>query len=181
MMSSPLSFKSLYEPKPRYRHFAGAQGGECIIFAGRTIDFDKTKEELSFTVELFDQYLEQWRELKTSGSPPKGFYGGGHCASPSGDLYVYGGHDGSSRHGGLYELSSLKWSQLSEESDVTGPMKKVGSRMIYFNKKKVAVIGGYGPPPASLQPGATFIKDKCSTRGNGWTNEILTFNVDECK
>ena len=176
-----MARRSVCEPKPRYRHFAGALGGECIIFAGRTKDFDETKEELSSTVELFDQYLEQWRQLKTTGSSPKGFYGGGCCASPSGDLYVYGGHDGSSRHGGLYKLSSLKWSQLSGESDVTGPMKKVGCRMVCFNKKKIAVVGGYGPPSASLQPGATFIKDKRSTRGNGWTNEILTFSVDECK
>ena len=175
-------FQQLYEPQPRYRHFAGALGGECIIFAGRTTDFEKNKEVLSFTIEIFDQYFEQWRELKTTGIPPKGLYGGGHCASPSGDLYVYGGFDESSRRGGLYELSSLKWRQLSEEtSSATGPMKKVGSRMVCFNKKKIAVIGGYGPPSAPLQLGATFIKDKCSTHGNGWTNEILTFSIDECK
>ena len=180
--SRPLSFQQLYEPQPRYRHFAGALGGECIIFAGRTTDFEKNKEVLSFTIEIFDQYFEQWRELKTTGIPPKGLYGGGYCASPSGDLYVYGGFDGSSRRGGLYELSSLKWRQLSEEtSSATGPMKKVGSRMVCFNKKKIAVIGGYGPPSAPLQLGATFIKDKCSTHGNGWTNEILTFSIDECK
>ena len=41
-----------------------------------------------------------------------------------------------------------------------GPMKKGGCGMACFNKNKVAVIGGFGPLPASLQPGATFIKDK---------------------
>ena len=54
----------------------------------------------------------------------------------------------------------------------------------FDNKKKVAVIGGYGPPPASLQPGASFITDKCYSHGlglEGWTNEIHIFDTDECE
>ena len=96
---------------------------------------------------------------------------------------MYGGWDGSTRRGGLYKLSSLKWSKLSGESDsVNGPMKKNHCRMVCFNKKKVAVIGGYGPPPALLQPGATFIKDKRYTNGYGWTNEIhIIIDTNECK
>ena len=178
-----LGLNRRYEPKPRYRHYAGAVGGELFVFAGRTTDFDKTKEELSSTIAVFDQYLEQWRQLKTTGTPPKGLYIGGCCVSvsPNGDLYVYGGYDGSSRHGGLYKLSSLKWSQLSGESDVHGPMKKSSCGMACFNKNKVAVISGYGPPPASLQPGATFIKDKRFAYGGGWTNEIHVFDTDKCK
>ena len=39
-----LGFKRSYEPKPRFAHSAGAVGGETFIFAGRTVDFDKTKE-----------------------------------------------------------------------------------------------------------------------------------------
>ena len=175
------SSKRPYEPKPRRFHYAGAVGGESFIFAGVTADFVKTKEELSSTIEVFDQYLEQWRQLKTTGSPPKGLYGGGCCVSPSGDLYMYGGTDGSSGRGGLYKLSSLKWSQLSGESDVNSPMKKTGCGMVCFNKNKVAVIGGYGPPPASLQPGASFIKDKRYTDGPWYTNEVNIFNIDECK
>ena len=92
---------------------------------------------------------------------------------------MYGGWDGSIAHGGLYKLSSLKWTELSGESDVNGPMKKGHCRMVYFNKKKVAVIGGYGPPPASLQPGATFIKDKRYLDKYGWMNEIHIFDTDE--
>ena len=172
------------EPKPRLCHYAGAVGGESFIFAGRTADFFVTKKELSSTIQVFDQYLEQWRELKTTGSPPKGLYDGGYCVSPSGDLYVYGGHGGSIARGGLYKLSSrtLKWSQLSGESEMNGPMKKTGCRIACFNKKNVAVIGGYGPPPATLQPGASFIKHKRRySHGYGWTNEIHSFDADECK
>ena len=94
---------------------------------------------------------------------------------------MYGGHDGSNYRGGLYKLSSEKWSQLSSESDVNGPMKKNGCGMVVFNKKKVAVIGGYGPPPASHQPGASFIKDKRFSDGQGWTNEIHICDTDECE
>ena len=180
-----LRLNRRYEPKPRYHHYAGAVGGELFVFAGRTTDFDKTKEELLSTIEVFDQYLEQWRQLKTTGtSTQRTVYAGGYCVSPSGDLYVYGGYDGSTIHGGLYKLSSLEWSQLSGESDVHGPMKKGGCGMACFNKNKVAVIGGYGPPPASLQPGATFIKDKDKrfvAYGDGWTNEIHVFDTDKCK
>ena len=171
-----LQLKRPYEPKPRLSHCAGAVRGELLVFAGRTVDFDK--EELSSTIQVFDRYLEQWRQLQTTGCPPKGLYAGGCCVSPSGDLYVYGGYDGSNYRGGLYKLSSEKWSQLSGESDVNGPMKKSGCRMVCFNKKKVAVIGGYGPPPASLQPGASFIKN---SDGDTWTNEIHILDTNECK
>ena len=152
-----------------------------LVFAGRTVDFDKTKEELSSTIQIFEQYLEQWRQLQTTGCPPKGLYDGGCCVSPSGDLYVYGGYDGSYIRGGLYKLSYERWSQLSDESDLNGPMKKYHCRMAFFNKKKVAVIGGYGPPCASLQPGASFIKDARYSDGEGWNNEIHVFDTNECK
>ena len=181
-MLKALGLKRPYEPKPRFVHYAGAVRGELFVFAGGTADFGKTKEELSSTIQVFDQYLEQWRQLQTTGCPPKGLCGGGCCVSdPSGDLYVYGGRDGSNYRGGLYKLSSEKWSQLSGESDVNSPMKKVGCGMVYFNKNKVAVIGGYGPPPASLQPGASFIKDKRYSDGRGWINEFHIFNTDECE
>ena len=181
-MLRALGLKRPYEPKPRAFHYTGAVRGKLLIFAGETVDFDKTKEELSSTIQVFDQYLEQWRQLQTTGCPPKGLCGGGCCAPPSGDLYVYGGSDGSIYPDGLYKLSSEKWSQLSlGESDVNGPTKKGICGMVFFKKKKVAVIGGYGPPPASLQPGASFIKDKRYSDGQGWTNEIHIFDTDECE
>ena len=67
------------------------------------------------------------------------------------------------------------------QSDVKSPGNKHAHAIICFNKKKVAVIGGYGPPPASLQPGATFIKDKRYTNGEGWTNEVHIFDTDQCE
>ena len=59
---------------------------------------------------------------------------------------IYGGIDGSTcRRGGLYKLSPpLKWSQLSGELVANGPMKNSACIMVFFNKNKLAVIGGVG-------------------------------------
>ena len=173
--------KNRYEPKPRCHHCSGAVGGQCVVFAGVTVDFAKTKEELSSTVEVFDQYLEEWKALRTTGSPPKGLYAGGYCVSPSGQLYVYGGGDGSRWYGGLYMLSSLEWRQLSSESDAGCPRHKTGCGIAFYDENKIAIIGGYGPPPDALQPGASFIEDKRYTHGCGWNNEMHVFDTEECK
>ena len=99
--------------------------------------------------------------------------------SPNGDLYVYGGHDVSQFCGGLYKLSSLKWSQISAESDPLGPMKKSNCGMVCISSDKIAVIGGFGLSHGPLQPGASFTKDKRSADGRGWTNEIHVFDTKE--
>ena len=157
-----------------------------MIFAGYTDDFHKSKKGLSSTVEVFDQYLEQWRALKTTGSPPKALCYGACCCTPTGDLYVYGGSDGSSYQGGLYKLAmnsgdSLEWSELSVESDPNGPMRKCSCRMVCFHNKKLAVIGGKGIPHGPPQPGSTFIKNERYTDGTGYTNEIHFYDIEECE
>ena len=76
-MLRAFGLKRPSEPKPRAFHYAGAVRGELLVFAGKTEDFGKTKEELSSTIQVFDHYLEQWRQLQTTGCPPKGLYGGG--------------------------------------------------------------------------------------------------------
>ena len=180
-----LGLANIYQPKPRVAPYSCAVGGHCLIFAGCTDGFMKFKEELSSTVEVFDQYLEQWRGLKTAGSPPEGLYLGTCCCIPNGDLYVYGGSDGSGYHGGLYKLplssQELEWSQLSVESDPSGPMRKAACRMIYFDNKKLAVIGGRGIPHGPPQPGSTFFECEQHTDGRGYTNEIHFYDIEQCK
>ena len=176
---------NIYQPKPRLAPYSCAVKGQCVIFAGFTDDFLKSKGELSSTVEVFDQYLEQWKQLKTTGSPPKGLFHGACCSTPNGDLYVYGGRDRSSHYGGLYKLAmssqELEWSQLSAESDPNGPMRKFGCGMVCFDSKKLAVIGGRGIPHGPPQPGSTFIKIEGHTDGRGYTNEIHFYDIEECK
>ena len=185
-----LSFNkatNIYQPKPRVTPYSYAGKGQCVIFAGLTNDFLKSKGELSSTVEVFDQYLEQWRQLKTTGSPPKGLFHGACCSTPNGDLYVYGGRDESDPryHGGLYKLAmssqELEWSQLSVEFDPNGPMRKSGCGMVWFDNMKLAVIGGFGMPHGPPQPGSTFITDERYTDGRGFTNEIHFYDIEECK
>lgn len=176
---------STYQPKPRVWSYAGAVGGQCVVYAGFTEDFAKSKEELSSTVEIFDHYLEQWRVLKTTGSPPKGLYRGGYCFTQNGNLYLYGGRDGSHcRSDGLYKLpvnsEQLEWSQLSVAS-ANGPMQKVGCGMVCFGKDKLAIIGGCGIPHGSPQPGSKFIENLEYTDGRGYTNEIHFFDIENCK
>ena len=178
---------NIYQPKPRAAPYSSAVKEQCVVFAGRTDDFLKSKEELSSTVEVFDQYVEQWRVLKTTGSPPKGLYGGACCSTSNGDLYIYGGYYGSDPryHGGLYKLAmssqELEWSQLSVESDPNGPMRKSGCGMVHFDNKKLAVIGGKGIPHGPPQPGSTFRESKTRTDGTGYTNEIHFYDIEECK
>ena len=174
-----------YEPKPRHRHYAASAGvgGQTVVFAGITPDVVNNKlRKLSSHIELFDNYLEQWTSVKTTGNSPKGLFDGGCCVSSSGELLVYGGTDGLTARGRLYKLSFLqKWDQLSEESATNGPMKKVNCGLVCFMATKVAVIGGYGLPHGPPQPGSSFVKDKRSTDGRGWTNEIHIFDSEKCK
>ena len=180
---------NIYQPKPRLAPCSCTVRGQCVVFAGRTDGgFLKSKEELSSTVEVFDQYLEQWRVLTTTGSPPKGLYCGACCSIPNGDLYVYGGRDsGYHGHGGLYKLAMgsqqlLEWNQLSIESDPNGPMRKASCGMVCFNNKILAVIGGKGIPHGPPQPGSIFRKIiKKHTDGRGYTNEIHFYDTEQCK
>ena len=89
---------------------------------------------------------------------------------------MYGGNDGLDYQGCLYQLDikSRKWQQLSSG----GPMKKYGCRMIAYGKTLV-VFGGYGIPSGPVQPGAQFIKNNEYTDGQGWTNELHIFDLEE--
>ena len=169
-----------YVPSPRFAHYAFAHGSQSYLYGGRTKDFSKDrKEELSSTVEVFDIYTEQWRLEKSCGTPPKGLYGGACCSSPTGDFYFYGGtSDGAVFCAGLNKLeyATLKWSQLSDNLDVNKPMLKTACRMVFFMKRKLALFGGYGPPPASIQLGANFVEDRVC---RGWTNEFHFFDLEK--
>ena len=174
-----------YKPKPRFCHYAAAIEGQSVIFAGKTTDLI-SKIELSTTVEVFDHYQEQWRRLTATGDLPKGLYAGGCCTSPDGDLYIYGGHDGTSRRGALHKLTpgTMVWARLSREgaSGSNSPSHKTGCQMIYFSKGKLALVGGYGLPLNPTQPGgATFVKDNKHTDGSGFSNEIHFFDLKQRK
>ena len=156
------------KPSPRWGHFSAAVEERMVLYGGVTRDFLKPSR-----VHLFDPYQESWCEATTQGPTPPGLYNGA-CASSRHNLYVFGGYDGAERHGSLHQLdtSTLCWSILS----TTGPMRKVGSRMISYDDQ-LLLFGGHGVPSGSTQPGAEFVNDTRYTSGTGWTNELHTFSL----
>ena len=103
------------------------------------------------TVFLFHRDTETWARQRTRGPhPPAGLRDGGCCISGQ-HLYIYGGWDGESRHGTLYELStnSWTWRKLSD-GGAGGPGKKIGCRMIPYHQDQLLVVGGrYEEMPSS--------------------------------
>lgn len=132
--------------------------------------------ELASTIELFNPWMETWRQLRTEGTPPPGLYHGA-SAHLGHYFYTYGGTDRTFDTSSLHQLDtkSLRWMRLSAPS-ADGPMRKVGCGMIAY-KNKLVVIGGYCVPTGYIQEGSEFIKAVHSTDGSGWTNEIHSFDL----
>ena len=160
------------EPSPRWNHFSTVVEELVVLYGGRTRNVRKEKRNLSSRVHLFDPYQESWCEATTQGPTPPGLYNGA-CASSGHNFFVFGGIDEAEFHPycSLHQLdtSTLRWSILST---TTGPMRKVGSRMISYDDQ-LLLFGGYGVPSGSTQPGAEFVE--FSSTSTGWTNELHTF------
>ena len=160
------------EPSPRWGHFSAAVGDELYVWGGRTEDFSKEKKVLASSIHRFRSKLESWEHRQCDGTPPPALYNGS-CACTGGCLYLYGGTDGVSPQGSLYQLTinSLKWQQLSS----AGPMRKTGCGMVAYGKKLV-LFGGRGFASGPCQLGAQFVTD---VDGRGWTNELHSFDLEE--
>ena len=163
------------EPSPRWGHFSAAVGDQLYLWGGCTEDFSKEKNVLASALHSFHPVLESWEQCECSGHlPPALFWGA--CASTRGNLYLYGGTDGSGYQGCLYQLDikSRKWQQLSSD----GPMRKYACGMITYGKKLV-LFGGCGFPSGPTQPGAQFVRDIRCNDGIGWTNELHMFDLED--
>ena len=124
------------------------------------------------TVFIYRHDTETWtREVTIGPHPPAGLRNGG-CTISGQSLYLYGGNDGRSLHGDLYELNikNLTWRKLCD-GGAGGPGKKLGCRMISYQDQLFVVGGsyGYGETPSSRQAGASY-KD-------GYTNEVHSYNL----
>ena len=106
------------EPSPRSAHFSAAVGDQLYMWGGLIKD---EKNALASALHSFHPVLESWEHLECDSPPPPALYDGG-CASTGGNLYLYGGTDGSHCQSCLYKLDtkSRKWQQLSSD----GPMRK---------------------------------------------------------
>ena len=181
IFSSMLGRTKPYEPSPRFYHCATLVGGRCFLWGGRVPDFSASgRKKLASTVEIFDPYLEVWEQQSTSGVPPPGLYQGTSVLL-SDQLYAFGGWDGASYYNTLHTLdpTSLEWKQLRVLNQADGPMRKRGYGMVPYGQDRLALFGGFGIPTSPTQPGATFTKYTSSTVGEGWSNELHSFNIKE--
>ena len=143
------------------------------MWGGLTEDFSTSKEKKIVSIESFDPYLETWTRKTTKGDPPPWLYSGA-CTSSGYNIYMYGGYDGQSYYGSLYEFNTRtsSWRELAPHS-ADSPMKKVYCGMVVWGEKCV-LFGGCGIPSGPTQSGADFVRH---TAGYGWTNEMHTFDL----
>ena len=120
-------------------------------------------------VFLFRCNTETWVKQLTRGPhPPAGLCNGGCCVSGQ-HLYIYGGWDGLSLYGVLYELNTNSWTWRKISVGGTGgPGMKTGCRMISY-KDQLLVVGGRYCNIPSRQAGSSY--------DYGFTNEIHCFNL----
>ena len=113
---------------------------------------------------------ETWARQRTRGPhPPAELREGGCCISGQ-HLYIYGGWDGKSRHGTLYELNTNSWTwKILSDGSVGGPGKKSWCRMIPYKDQLLVVGGKYDEVPSSRQAGASY--------EDGRTNEVHSYNL----
>ena len=167
--------QELYEPSPRFGHYAAAVDGQLYFYSGRTVRYTAEKEKLQSLVEVLDPLTETWTQKTTEGDIPPGMYHGA-CTSTGQDLFTFGGFDGELWYGDVYRLkptqNSLRWTRL------TSVAKKAGCGMVCFNSKHLLLFAGYGPPPTDIQPGAVFTRNTRFTDVCGWTNELHLFDLD---
>ena len=150
-------------PSARVWPFIASAGSPVYLWG----DLGDTEPEVVFKY-LFD--TETWARQHTRGPcPPAGLHNGGCCISGQ-NLYIYGGWDGKSYHGILYELNTNSWTWRRFSDGGAGePGKKSGCRMIPYQDQLLVVGGYYENMSSSRQAGSSY---EC-----GRTNEVHIFNV----
>ena len=168
-----------YQPMPRYFHASARVGNRVIVHGGVTKDYSKkTKQRLASAVEVFDSNTELWMRKEVAGDAPAAGVFGAASAAVKGDLFTFGGHDGSKFYNSLHRLENVsQWLQLCPENEkADSPMAKSDAGMVRIGDN-VLLFGGFGIPHGPIQPGATFTKAPGQSDGSGWTNELHIFNI----
>ena len=122
-------------------------------------------------VFLFHRDTKTWARRRTRGPHPPVELNNGGCCISGPRFYIYGGWDGESYQGVLYELNtnSWTWRKLSD-CGTGGPGKKIGCRMIPYHHDQLLVFGGrYDKTPSSGQTGSTYDGVR--------TNEVHCYNL----
>ena len=150
-------------PSARKDLFIASAGELVYLWGGYG---DNEPEE----VFIYRHDTETWtREVTKGPHPPAGLRNGG-CTLSGQSLYLYGGYDGVSRHGDLYELNIKNWTWGKVcDGGAGGPGKKAGCRMISYQDQLLVIGGFYGKIASSRQAGASY--------EDGWTNEVHSYNL----
>ena len=150
-------------PSARSCPFVGSAGNLVYLWGGR----GDTEPEAVF---LFYRDTNTWARQRTRGPhPPAGLYNGGCCLSGQ-HLYIYGGWDGESQYGVLYELNTNSWTwRKLWDGGSGGPGKKSGCRMMAYQDQLLVVGGRYDKTPSSRQAGSIYEDRR--------TNEVHCFNL----
>ena len=165
---------SVYEPSPRLYHSSIQVEDSAYLWGGLTQDSSRSE-----VINIFDSYVEMWKEQSTTGVPPPGQYSGSFAVVGS-YLYYFGGDDGRKYFSSVHELqlSNLEWNEIVQSNTAEGPLPKSGCGMVGY-QQQLAVIGGFGSAPTgTLQAGAEFIKN-IKYPGQGWNNQFHLFSIRE--
>ena len=122
-------------------------------------------------VHIYSVNTETWKNEITKGPHPRAGLKGGGCSIAGQHIYLYGGFDGSSRYGSLYQLNTDNWS-WSELSNCSAdePCRKSGCGMITYKDQLVVVGGCYSHiKEQSKQPGSRYER--------GSTNELHCYSL----
>ena len=180
ILSSVFGRTKAYEPSPRCFQYAAPIGERLFLWGGRVPDFSaRGRRNLASTVDIFDPYLETWKQQSTSGILPPGLYDG--ASASISNLYSFGGFDGASSYNSFHTLNptTLQWNELQVLNQAEGPMRKRGCKMVVYSQDQLALFGGYGFPTGPNRAGVLFTKDTSFTDGRGWSNELHLFNTNE--
>ena len=157
------AYKTELSPPPRSWSFLASAVDRLYLWGG----YNDAEPN---AVHIYSVKTEAWmREITKGSHPPAGLRGGG-CSTAGQHFYLYGGLDGSSWFGSLYQLNTdnWSWSELSNCS-AGGPLRKSGCRMFTYKDELILVGGFYRNEPDSKQPGSRYER--------GWTNELHCYSL----
>ena len=155
-------------PSPRSYPFIASAGDLAYLWGGE----GDTEPGAVF---ICSDKTKTWTKKLTKGRhPPTGLRDGACCIADQ-HFYLYGGDDGSSGYGSLFQLNMADWSwkELSNCSP-GGPGKKSGCRMVAFKHNLVVIGGYYDGTLSSTQAGSSYDEIGC-------TNEVHSYSLATCK
>ena len=173
---SPARFS---EPEPRMNACSSMVENEFIAYGGWLQSYRGLRQWPPLHhVEVFNCSLSQWSQRRTTGTLPPPLEGSA-CVCIGQLVYMFGGWTGHSYTNTLFNFSvaTAHWRELLPVNPKEGPMPKSNCGIINTTDTMICMIGGYGIPTGSPQPGSKFVQDRQYKDGRGWSNEIHCFDI----